>query len=373
MTQALSHYRQMADVKPAQYLLNVAAALMNLASDLHSAGRGEEALAPMTEAVTLFRQLAEEDPPGSRLNLARSLSNLKNHLSNAGRHHEALDAITEAVALHRQLTGPGDIAQSPYLAIALVNLAEALAAVGRHGEALDACAEAAAAHRRLATANPGRLPYLATSLVNLAEKLSAAGQHEEALDTGGQLSALTEALGTLADCLSTAGRGGDPLLGYQEAAVGLAAGAQGELMAARAKWRADRGDCQGAGADLLRSADLAETETVPFWSGRSRRAVRAAVGKLLAQPTCDHELTGQLPQWAVQPVPDSVADAVHQWQTAPGWERREGLLRHAHPELLSTPGRDALRIARAIYPEYSELVAARQALTDPVGRWLGAP
>jgi len=81
--------------------------LSNLAVSLSSAGRRDEALAPVREAVAIGRRLAEDDPKQFLPDLALSLNNQAVSLREVGERDEAMASIREAVAIRRRLASVG--------------------------------------------------------------------------------------------------------------------------------------------------------------------------------------------------------------------------------------------------------------------------
>ncbi|HET8681286.1 MAG TPA: tetratricopeptide repeat protein [Micromonosporaceae bacterium] len=154
----------------------------NLAVRQAEVGQRSEALHSITEAVTHYRQLAQANPAAFLPDLAMSLNNLANHQAQVGQRSEALHSITEAVTILRQLALANPAAFLPDLAGSLNNLANRQAEVGQRTEALHSITEAVTHYRQLAQANPAAfLPDLATSLNNLANQLAAAGQPAQAV------------------------------------------------------------------------------------------------------------------------------------------------------------------------------------------------
>jgi tetratricopeptide (TPR) repeat protein len=86
-----------------RYLVDLAAAVSNLASCLAQLGEREEALRVSYEAVALHRELLESDRDRHLPALARALTNLSACLSRSGRRPAALGAAGQAVAIYREL------------------------------------------------------------------------------------------------------------------------------------------------------------------------------------------------------------------------------------------------------------------------------
>jgi tetratricopeptide (TPR) repeat protein len=103
VTEAVAHYRQLAEADPSAFLPSLAMSINNHATMLSEVGRRQEALEAATEAVIRYRRLAEADPAAFLHDLTDILCNQANRLSAVGCWQQALEAITEAVAHYRHL------------------------------------------------------------------------------------------------------------------------------------------------------------------------------------------------------------------------------------------------------------------------------
>jgi len=120
---------------------DLARLLNNLANRQSEMGQRAEALDSITEAVKHYRQLAEANPDAFRPDLAMSLNNLANRQSEMGQRAEALDSITEAVSIRRQLAEANPDAFRPYLAMSLSVFGDCLEGMERVSEGCDAARE----------------------------------------------------------------------------------------------------------------------------------------------------------------------------------------------------------------------------------------
>ncbi|MFJ9368760.1 hypothetical protein ACIRRA_30640, partial [Nocardia sp. NPDC101769] len=190
ITEAVGHYRRLAEDNPAAHLPDLAGSLNNLAVQQAQAGNRRAALATITEAVGIRRRLAEANPAAHLPNLAATLNNLANQQAEAGDRGAALATITEAVGIRRRLAEANPAAHLPDLAMSLNTLANQQAEAGDRDAALATITEAVGIRRRLAEANPAaQLPDLAATLNNLANQQAEVGDRDAALAT------ITEAVG----------------------------------------------------------------------------------------------------------------------------------------------------------------------------------
>ncbi|WP_395570625.1 hypothetical protein [Streptomyces sp. BK79] len=189
ITEAVDHYRALAQVSPDAYSPDLAGSLNNLSVHQGDAGDREGALASITEAVDLYRALADASPAAHRADLAMSLNNLSNHQGDAGDRQGALASITEAVDLYRALADVSPAVHLPNLATSLNNLSNHQGEAGDREGALASITEAVDLYRALAQDSPAAyLPDLAGSLNNLSNHQSEAG------DRQGALASITEAV-----------------------------------------------------------------------------------------------------------------------------------------------------------------------------------
>jgi tetratricopeptide (TPR) repeat protein len=184
ITEAVQHYRALAEQHPDAHLPDLAASLNNQAADLGDLGRTEEALDSITEAVQHYRALAEQHPDAHLPDLAMSLNNQAVRLGDLRRFADALNAVAEAVRIRRTLAKQRPDAHLPDLATCLNNQAINLNGLGRFAEALDTVAEAVRIRRTLAKQRPdAHLPDLAMSLNSQSNCLGELGRGQEALET----------------------------------------------------------------------------------------------------------------------------------------------------------------------------------------------
>lgn len=182
ITEAVWHYRTLADANPAAFLPYLAGSLNNQANRQSGVGQRAEALISIREAVRIRRALAEANPDAFLSHLASSLSNQASRQSDVGQRSEALASIAEALRIRRALTETNPDAFLPDLALLLNNLSNVQSKGGQQPEALVSITEAIRIHRTLAQVKPNAfLPDLAVSLNNLASRQSDMGQRPEAL------------------------------------------------------------------------------------------------------------------------------------------------------------------------------------------------
>jgi hypothetical protein len=182
ITEAVGHYRRLAEANPAAYLPNLATSLNNLSVQQADTGDRNAALTSITEAVAIRRRLAQANPAAYLPNLAMSLNNLSVQQADTGDRNAALTSITEAVEHYRRLAEANPAAYLPDLAMSLNNLSLRQADTGDRNAALTSITEAVAIRRRLAQANPAAyLPDLAASLNNLSLRQADTGDRNAAL------------------------------------------------------------------------------------------------------------------------------------------------------------------------------------------------
>ena len=95
-TEAVEHYRRLAEASPAAYLPNLAMSLNNLSVQQSATGDRDGALTSITEAVQIRRRLAEASPAAYLPDLAMSLTNLAHQQADAGEERLALEAFDAA-------------------------------------------------------------------------------------------------------------------------------------------------------------------------------------------------------------------------------------------------------------------------------------
>ena len=189
ITEAVRHYRALAEASPAAHLPDLAGALNNLSVQQGGTGDRGGALASSTEAVQIRRALAEASPAAHLPDLAASLNNLSVQQGGTGDRGGALASSTEAVQIRRALAEASPATYLPDLAASLNNLSVQQGGTGDRDGALASSTEAVRHYRALAEASPATyLPDLAASLNNLSVQQSATG------DRGGALASITEAV-----------------------------------------------------------------------------------------------------------------------------------------------------------------------------------
>jgi tetratricopeptide (TPR) repeat protein len=248
-----------------RHLPHLADGLVNLAARLGSDARHDDRVAALEDVVAIRRHLAQAHPARHLPSLAHALDELATGLRAAERHHEQVVALEDAVAIRRHLARVLPERFHADLADSLHALALALPP-DRRTEALGAVDEAVAIRRRLAGTDPGRyLPDLATSLHTLSVGLGALGQHPEGLAAGEEATQLYRHLadhrpGWHADDLATALENLAISLGAMgRRADARAAGEQALVLRRRSRDAAHR---PSAGRDRCRCACHHPTPTI---------------------------------------------------------------------------------------------------------------
>ncbi|MFF4420946.1 hypothetical protein ACFY04_09175 [Streptomyces sp. NPDC001549] len=349
--------------------------LNNLSVRQSETGDRDAALTSITEATALYRTLAQANPGTFHPNLATSLNNLSNHQSNTGDRNAALTSITEAVHIRRTLAQANPAAFLPDLATSLNNLSVRQSETGDRNAALTSITEAVHIRRTLAQANPAAfLPDLATSLNNLSNHQSDTGDRNAALTSITEATALYRTLAqanpatflpNLATSLNNLSNHqheqphvGEALRVSDLAISELPSGPQAELLVSRAQWRHSHDDQAGAAADLFSAAQCADETTDPAWAGRSRRAVRSLV-KTLGQDVLWGHSPDQdppdLPAWVRDELSSETTDQLNEWLSASSWTEQSAFIRQNYLLLAAPEGRDALALARVLFPEATGL------------------
>jgi hypothetical protein len=138
LQEAAAIFRRLAHTRPAEFTLDLAACLTDLAEFHASLNQRADALAAAEEAIGFYRQLAEIAPAVHRAHLATALHTLSRHLGMHARH----PSLREAVDICRLLAEADPVTYRPRLAATLHTLAAALDGLGRTGQAALARAEA---------------------------------------------------------------------------------------------------------------------------------------------------------------------------------------------------------------------------------------
>ncbi|QYX80150.1 tetratricopeptide repeat protein [Streptomyces akebiae] len=363
ITEAVDHYRALTEANPAAYLPDLAMSLNNLSNRQSETGDRQAALTSITEAVKIRRALTEANPAAHLPDLAMSLNNLSNRQSETGDRQAALTSITEAVKIRRALTEANPAAHLPDLAGSLNNLSGCQSETGDRQAALTSITEAVKIRRALTEANPAAyLPDLAGSLNNLSGCQSETGDRQAALTSITEAvkirRALTQAnpaayLPDLAMSLKN--------LSNQQSEAEVASSAwedsladlefsplaQAELRSHYAAYLAAHVDASLAVEQLVRAAQACVAgDRSPL--SRARQRVRGTATRLGIQDP-------QLPDWAVDPLPDDVLELLDQWASATDWPTTEAFL-HAHADRLRQPDfRRGLELAAALFPESPDI------------------
>ncbi|MFE5562845.1 hypothetical protein ACFQ8R_42245, partial [Streptomyces sp. NPDC056544] len=257
----------------------------------------------------------------------------------------ALTSITEATNLYRTLTQANPAAFLPNLASSLNNLSVQQSETGDRDAALTSITEATNLYRTLTQANPAAfLPNLAASLNNLSNQQDERQYVGEALHISDL--AISE----------------------------LPSGPQAELLVSRAQWRHSHGDHAGAAADLLSAALRADETTDLAWAGRSRRAVRSLVARLGQDVLWGHasdQDPPNLPTWVQGELSSETTDRLNEWLSASSWIEQSTSIRQNYPLLAAPEGRDALNLARVLFPEATDLNDLADVLDAAAERGLG--
>ncbi|MFG2229143.1 hypothetical protein ACGFNX_03830 [Streptomyces sp. NPDC048723] len=391
ITEAVQLYRALAQTNPAAFLPNLAASLNNLSNQQSDSGDRDAALTSITEAVQLYRALAQTNPAAFLPNLAGSLNNLSVQQSNTGDRNAALTSITEAVQLHRTLAQADPAAFLPDLATSLNNLSNRQSDTGDRDAALTSITEAVHIRRTLAQTDPAAfLPNLAGSLNNLSVQQGNTGDRDAALTSiteavqlyrtlaqtnpAAFLPHLAASLDNLSDQQHERQHVGEALRISDPAISELPSGPRAELLVSRAQWRHSHDDQAGAAADLLSAAQCADETTDPAWAGRSRRAVRSLVETLGQDALWGHspdQDPPNLPAWVRGELSSETTDQLNEWLSASSWTEQSTFVRQNYLLLAAPDGRDALALARVLFPEATGLSDLADVLDAAAERGLG--
>lgn len=175
--------REVADLRPDEFSLDLAMALNALSRILSALGERDEAMSTSIEQVEIFRSCDELPQADDVLaDLAGSLTNLSNEFAECGQPEEALAASEAAIEILVPLSRRRPDVYAQILGGSLGNHANRLAAVGRSDDALRASLAAVETLRPLSEARPEtHAPDLAGALLNLTNKLHATGRLKAAL------------------------------------------------------------------------------------------------------------------------------------------------------------------------------------------------
>ena len=193
LSEAADTYRRRAAMNPAEFLPDLAKALVRLALECEVMGRREEGLAAFSEAVDTYSKLVETNPAGFQpdFGFVMLTDSLRDYWS--FRSHEQEDDIAEPslhvyytlASIYRRLAQTDPDAFQPELAESLSDLAFTLECLGRREEELAAISEAVDTYRKLAEKR--QITFRPPQLVrmdHLAIRLWKLGRREEALAAG---------------------------------------------------------------------------------------------------------------------------------------------------------------------------------------------
>jgi tetratricopeptide (TPR) repeat protein len=162
---------------------DLALALYNLAVDLASNNRWDEAVVADKEALEHYRVLTKSDPKRYGGDLTDTLFNYGNHAGKADRMEESLMAHRRHVAIMRQRFGRMPETNRLDFAEGLYNLSYQAATMELWKEALNADKQSLRLYRELSKHNPKKYASdLVDALSESADHLSSAGQHQQALE-----------------------------------------------------------------------------------------------------------------------------------------------------------------------------------------------
>lgn len=175
MERGVGHYRALLAEGQAELLLELAAAYEEYATSLCQAGYCPPAPAAMAEAVALIRDGAGNDRAAHRHRLAAALRTQTRILSDAGMRQAAVASAREALSLVADIDGDDAADHRDDLADYHDSLADALAEAGQYAEALDQNFRALTLWEELAVENASSAPDLAWSLWHRARWQAATG------------------------------------------------------------------------------------------------------------------------------------------------------------------------------------------------------
>jgi tetratricopeptide (TPR) repeat protein len=309
-TEAVQHYRALAETSPAAYLPDLAASLTNLSLRQGDAGDRDGALASSTEAVQHYRALAETRPAVFLPGLAMALNNLSVQRSATGDRDGALASSTEAVQHYRALAETRPAVFLPNLAMALNNLSNQQSDAGNRDGALASITDAVQIQRDLAQASPAAfLPNLAMALNNLSHMLERSDGDP-----------WVEAIAYFDDSLP-----------------------QAELRTYYARALAADNKLDAAIEQLASAAaGVASGDPVPL--GRARRAIRGVATVLGASDP-------RLPQWATSPIPDEHVDLVNLWAAQRDWPAIDTFLSEHAGAVRQNDFRASLALIADLFPD----------------------
>ncbi len=175
--------RELANADPATYRPQLVPALNDYGIALSNLGQNTEALAATTEAITIIRDLATTNPH-YRSHLILMLSNLAADLRTHNRFEDALNTTQEIVTICQQHINTDPATYQPELARAWQDTAANLSNLNRHTEALTAINQAVAQYQQLATTNPTEYQTLLNHASHTATRIRQRTQiHQSASAT----------------------------------------------------------------------------------------------------------------------------------------------------------------------------------------------
>ena len=369
--EAAGLFRRLAETESEAFLPDLARVLATLANGLHANAERVEALATAREAVSLFRRLAEAEPAAFLPELAGSLHNLAAFFLDASDSAAALTAVRDAVDVYHQLAAASPGAFLPELARSRTVLAVCVSESGDRAQALSVARDATNLYRQLAAAHPAEFTAdLAGALGNLANHLSDVGEWAEALSVAREASIyyqklsrsnpaaflpnLANALSVLADALEALGRRADALEGFlpEEPDEDARRRMVEFLLAARASWRADRDDLDGAVDDLVaatRQTGRAQSSALTGLTNRGVRSCALALGA--AHPNLTRRLCDSLPGWATRAIASDTIAAIAAWADASSWADREAVVAESGSVLLDPARRVEIDTLVSLCPD----------------------
>ena len=165
-----------------QHLHELATSVTNVAYQLSTFSRNDEALPLYQEAVDIRRRLAAQGDETYLSELSQSLHNLAHHCRLMGRDEEGIALDSEVVTIRRRLVEQNPKAFLPSLAKGLHMLGHVYSCVLREQEALPFFQEVVKIYRELAAEDPSsHKADLASCLHYLAHHLRKLGRDEEGL------------------------------------------------------------------------------------------------------------------------------------------------------------------------------------------------
>ena len=174
------------------------------------------------------------------------------------------------------------------------------------------------------------------------------------------LDGLVAALKNLATQLAQAGRHGEAVAAFADAAQEMDAGPKAEIQLGLATWLTSQPDPPERSAErahaLAAAVASADSETDPVRGARARRAVRAAVAELNASSLLADYLTPEIPAWVIAEPSDDFIRLLSMVTALPEWSQRSALLRDRRSSMLYDPASRQDRAALAALSDYGPLL-----------------